>query len=149
MPDNLERREHAMAEDTRAEREADAVVADVDDYVARTDPTSLPQAEQALEDWTIPVTPFDGLSETALTGDEETLPLVSVMSVGTESEANIVRGILEAEGIAVIIHEVAAPTYGSVFSVSEARWADLLVSAADAERAQQVVEAAVQQNEGV
>jgi len=68
--------------------------------------------------------------------------------VGTESEANIVRGVLEAEGIAVIFREVATPAYGSVFSVSEARWADLLVSAADAERAQQVIESAMQQNEG-
>lgn len=148
MPDNRKRGEQQVINDTRAEREADAVVADVDDYVARTDPSALAQAEQALEEWQIPVTPFDGISETALTGDEATVPLVSVMSVRTESEANIVRGVLEAEGIAVIFREVATPAYGSVFSVSEARWADLLVSAADAERAQQVIEAAVQQNEG-
>lgn len=148
MPDNLERREQAVASDVRAEREADAVVADVDDYVARTDPSSLPQAEQALEEWHIPVSPFEGVSETALPDGAQTIPLVSVLSVGTESEANIVRGMLEAEGIAVIVHEVATPAYGSVFSVSEARWADLLVSASDAERAQQVIQAATQQNEG-
>ncbi len=148
MPDNLERHEYLAADNTRAEREADAVVADVDDYVARTDPASLAQAERALEQWQIPSSPFDGVSETALTGNEETVPLVSVLSVGTESEANIVRGMLEAEGIAVIFREVATPAYGSIFSVSEARWADLLVSAADAERAQQVIEAAMQQNEG-
>ncbi len=148
MPEDMDRREHAATEETRAEREADAVVADVDDYVARTNPASLAQAEQALEEWQIPVTPFDGVSETALTGDEATVPLVSVLSVGTESEANIVRGLLESEGIAVIFREVATPAYGSAFSVSEARWADLLVSAADADHARQVIEAAMQQNEG-
>ncbi len=136
------------AHDTQAEREADAVVADVDDYVARTNPSSLAQAEQALEEWQIPSSPFDGVSETALEEGVETVPLVSVMSVRTESEANIVRGLLESEGVAVIFREVATPAYGSVFSVSEARWADLLVSAADAERAKQVIEAAMQQNEG-
>ncbi len=148
MPNNRERGEQQVTSDTRAEREADTVVADVDDYVARTNPDSLPQAEQALEEWQIPVTPFDGISETALTGDEATVPLVSVLSARTESEANIVRGVLEAEGIAVIFREVATPAYGSVFSVSEGRWADLLVSAADAEQAQQVIQAAMQQNEG-
>jgi hypothetical protein len=148
MADDRQRAEQQMTHDTRAEREADAVVADVDDYVAHTNPASLPQAEQALEDWQIPSSPFDGVSETGLAGDAQTAPLVSVLSVGTESEANIVRGVLEAEGIAVIFREVATPAYGSVFSVSEARWADLLVSAADAERAQQVIESAMQQNEG-
>lgn len=148
MSDNMQRGEQQAINNTRAEREADAVVADVDDYVAQTNPAFLPQAEQALENWQIPSSPFDGVSETGLEGDAQTVPLVSVLSVGTESEANIVRGVLEAEGIAVIFREVAAPAYGSVFSVSEARWADLLVSAADAERAQRVIEAAMQQNEG-
>lgn len=148
MPDFQGHAEQARANATPEEREADAVVADVDDYVARTNPSSLAQAEQELEEWQIPVTPFDGMSETGLTGEEETVPLVSVLSARTESEANIVRGVLESEGIAVIFREVATPAYGSVFSVSEARWADLLVSAGDAARAQQAIEAAMQQNEG-
>ncbi len=131
---------------TQAEREADAVVADIDDYVAQTNPQGLLQAEQALEAWQIPTHPLDGVpGDVALEPGIDGEPLVSVFSARTESEANIVRGVLESEGIAVIFREVATPSYGSVFSVSESRWADLLVSASEAEQARAVLVAATEQ----
>jgi hypothetical protein len=135
----------ADSEDTQAEREADLVVGDVDEYVAQTDPASLPDAQAALDAWEIPNSPLEGVpDDVALNPGEEVEPLVSVFSAQNESEANIVRGLLESQGIAAIFREVATPAYGSIFSVSESRWADILVASTEAQAAREAIEAAVQ-----
>lgn len=130
--------------DARDEREADAVIGDVGDYVARTDPAGLPGAQAQLDAWQIPTDPLEGVpGDVALRPGEEGEPLVSVFSAGTESEANIVRGLLESEGVPAIFRDASAPgAYGSVFGVAEARWGDLLVGAAQADLARQIIAAA-------
>jgi hypothetical protein len=133
------------SDDAQAEREADLVVGDVDEYVAQTDPASLPDAQAALDAWEIPTSPLEGVpDDVALNPGEEVAPLVSVFSARTESEANIVRGLLESEGIAAIFREVATPAYGSIFSVSESRWADILVASTEAQAAREAIETAIQ-----
>ncbi len=141
----LETERAPVTVDAEAEREADVVVGDVDEYVAETDPAGLPAAQQALDAWEIPTSPFEGVpDDVALNPGVEGEPLVSVFSARSESEANIVRGVIESEGIAAIFREVATPAYGSIFSVSEARWADILVAASQAQAARDAIQAATQ-----
>ncbi len=146
----LERAARAEAEtpgasDARDEQEADTLVADIDHYVAQNDPGSLPQAEAELNAWEIPTSPLDGVStEGVLPDGEERAPLVAVFSGYSEAEVNIVRGLLEADGIAAVVREVATPSVGSIFSVSEGRWGDILVAPEQADAARAAIAAAVQ-----
>ena len=132
--------ERAAAQDRHEEQEADMLVADIDAYVARTDPDSLPEAERALNDWQIPTDPLEGVPDNvALNPEAETEPLVAVLAAGSEMEANIVRGLLEAAGIPVTFDGLPAPMLGNVFQVGETRWADLLVPARLADQARAAI----------
>ncbi len=134
--------------DTEAEHEADIAVGDVDEYVAITDPAALAEAEAALNAWEVPTSPFDGVpGDVALHPGEDGEPLVSVFSARTESEANIVKGLLESQDIAAIFREVATPAYGSIFSVSESRWADILVADGQAQAARDAIQDALTASE--
>jgi hypothetical protein len=138
-------RKSGASGDAEAEHEADVVVGDVDEYVAQTNPAGLPEAQAALDAWEIPSSPLDSVpDDVALHPGEAVAPLVSIFSARTESEANIVRGLLESQGIAAILREVATPAYGSIFSVSESRWADILVASTEAQAARDAIESAVQ-----
>ena len=53
------RAETARGQDARDEREADVLVGDINSYVADPDPASLPEAEDALNAWEIPVDPLE------------------------------------------------------------------------------------------
>lgn len=122
------------------EQEADTLVADIDQYVARTDPASLPEAEKQLNDWQIPNDPLEGVpGNVALEPNVEGEPLVAVFSAHSEPEANIVRGLLEASGIPTVINTLSSPALGGVFQLDETRWGDLLVSASHAADAQAVI----------
>ena len=122
------------------EREADMLVADIDAHVARTDPDSLPEAEQALNDWQIPTDPLEGVPDNvALNPEGETEPLVAVLAAGNEMEANIVRGLLEAAGIPATFDGLPAPMLGNVFQAGETRWADILVPARLADQARAAI----------
>lgn len=126
----------AAGQARREEHEADVVIGDVDEYVARTDPASLPEAEHALDDWQIPTDPLAGVpGDVALAPGEEVAPLVSIFEAGSETEANIVRGLLEAGGIPVTFDGVPAPALGDIFESGSARWGALLVPAAQADAA--------------
>lgn len=118
------------AQARRDEHEADILVADIDSHVARTDPASLPAAEQALNAWEIPTDPLEGVPDNvALNPEEEVEPLVSVFAAQTESEANIVRGLIEAAGIPAVFDSLPAPIMGNIFQAGESRWGDILVPA--------------------
>ena len=122
------------------EQEADTLVADIDQYVARTDPASLPEAEQQLNDWQIPNDPLEGVpGNVALLPNVEGDLLVSVFSAHSEAEANIVRGLLEASGIPAVINTLSSPALGGVFQPDETRWGDLRVPASLAAAAQAVI----------
>jgi len=129
----------------REEEEADRVIADVDDYVARTDPASLPVAERELDAWEIPTDPLAGIpDDIAVDPEAHTPPLVSVFDATSETEANIVRGVLEAAGIPVTFDGAPAPILGSILETGTARWGGLLVPAGDADAARAEIEAALQ-----
>ena len=133
-----EEREAALAR--REEREADMLVADIDAHVARTDPASLPEAEQALNDWQIPTDPLEGVpDDVALDPQVEGEPLAAVFAAGNEMEANIVRGLLEAAGIPATFDGLPAPILGNVFQAGEACWADILVPARLADQARAAI----------
>ena len=133
-----EARDAALAR--REEREADTLIADIDAHVARTDPASLPEAEQALNDWQIPTDPLEGVPDNvALNPDTEIEPPVAVFAAGNEMEANIVRGLLEAAGIPAAFDGLPAPMLGNVFGAGESRWADILVPARLADQARAAI----------
>ncbi len=130
-------RREAEAEDTRAEREADTLVADIDAYVGATDPSSLPEAEAALNAWEIPADPREA---GAGAGDDEALE--PVFAAGSEAEAAIVRGVLEAQGIPTMLDGLPTRTLGNVFQAGEDRWGDILVPAGQAGEARALIQAA-------
>ena len=106
--------------DRLAEHEADVAVADIDSYVAATDPAFLTTAEEELNAWEIPTDPLDGtLDQSAIGGNEE---LVGVFSAGTEMEANIVRGLLESEGIPVMTAINGTAFYGGILALGGGGW---------------------------
>ena len=132
--------DHGGAQARQEEQEADTLVADIDQYVARTDPAFLPEAEKQLNDWQIPSDPLEGVpGNVVLEPNVEGEPLVSVFSAHSEPEANIVRGLLEASGIPTVINTLSSPALGGVFQLDETRWGDLLVSASHAADAQAVI----------
>jgi hypothetical protein len=123
----------------RADDEADRLVDDIDDFVAETDPASLPAAEAEIDAWHPPSGPREPTDEP---GDANT-PLVSVFVAGTEVEANIVRGLLEAEGIPTTVSVAGAKAFGALLSVGAGQWGDVFVAPDDAEKAREVVAAHV------
>jgi len=132
--------ERAAAHTRQQEQEADLLVADIDAYVARTDPDSLPEAEQALDDWQIPNDPLEGVPDNvALDPEAHAEPLVAVLAAGSEMEANIVRGLLEAAGIPATFDGLPSPMLGNVFQAGETRWADVLVPARLADQARAAI----------
>ena len=134
------------AQSRRDELEADRVVADIDTYVAQTDPASLPEAETALNAWEIPVSPLDGVPEdTVFRPNVEGEPLVPVFSAQTKSEANIVHGLLEASGIPAMMNRLSSPALGGIFQPDETRWGDILVSASHVEEAKAAIAEATRQ----
>ncbi len=130
------REQAGHVQDTREEREADSLVADIDSYVAETDPGSLPAAENALNAWEIPEDPRD---EGAGAADGE--GLTPILAVQTEAEAAIVRGLLEAQGIPTTLDGLPTGTLGNVFQAGEDRWGDILVPAHQADEARAVIQA--------
>lgn len=122
------------------EHEANVLVADIDHYVAQTNPASLPEAERELEAWQIPTDPLEGVpGNVTFQPNVEGEPLVAIFSAQSESEANIVRGLLEASGIPAAINSLSGPALGGIFQPDETRWGDILVSASEAEAAQAAI----------
>lgn len=129
----------------REEQEADRVIADVDDYVTRTDPASRPVAERELDAWEIPSDPLAGIpDDVAIDPEGHAPPLVSVFEASSETEANIVRGVLEAAGIPVTFDGAPAPILGSILETGSARWGGLLVPASEADAARTEIESALE-----
>ncbi len=129
----------------REEHEADVLVADIDQYVAQTNPAALPEAERALEAWQIPTDPLEGVpGDVALEPGVEGEPLVAIFAAQSESEANIVRGLLEASGIPAVISSLSGVALGGIFQPDETRWGDILVAPSDAEAAQAAITEATQ-----
>ncbi|MBV9849931.1 MAG: DUF2007 domain-containing protein [Armatimonadetes bacterium] len=129
--------ETGRAQDARDEQEADVLVADIDTYVAETDPASLPQAEAELDAWEIPTDPRG-----AGAGADNDTPLVPVFAAQTEAEAAIVRGLLEAQGIPTTLDGLPTRALGNVFQAGEDRWGDILVPAGQADEARALLSAA-------
>ena len=128
----------------REEQEADTLVADIDSYVAQTDPASLPEAERELDAWQIPTDPLEGVpTDVVFAPNVEGEPLVSIFSAQTEPEANIVRGLLEASGIPTVLNTLSGPALGGIFQSDETRWGEILVSASHAAAAQEAITAAM------
>jgi hypothetical protein len=133
----------ADAETRKEEQEADLLVADIDAYIAQTDPASLDEAEKQLNAWEIPSNPrIPG-------GPSDRGELVAVFEAATEGEAAIVRGVLEAQGIPTTLDGLPTRILGNVFDVGEDRWGDILVPADFAEEARQILAAASASEEAV
>jgi NADPH:quinone reductase-like Zn-dependent oxidoreductase len=71
---------------------------------------------------------------------DDSIDLVSVYRASKESVADIIRALLESEGIDVIFRSNHSSTvYDGIFAVSEGYWADLLVREDQAERAREII----------
>jgi hypothetical protein len=68
---------------------------------------------------------------------------VVIYTAGSPEDGEIVRGILEAEGIQVILTNAGSSALGEVFNVGEGQYGEVLVAAADAERANNILSAAI------
>lgn len=115
-----------------SQREANAVLGGIDDYLKEAPDAADPESAQQLNSWQIPDDPAgdrDDETPSAGTQASDDSLMVQVFSAGSESEAIIVRGVLEAAGIPVTFDNLPAPTLGNVFSVSERAWADIVVPA--------------------
>ena len=66
---------------------------------------------------------------------------VSVFRADTADEAEIVRGLLESEGIPAAAATISSAALGDILISGEDHWADVLVAPADAERALALVAA--------
>lgn len=139
--------DHSGTRTRREEQEADTLVADIDSYVAQTDPASLPKAERELEAWQIPTDPLEGVpTDVVFAPNVEGEPLVPIFAAQTESEASIVRGLLEASGIPTVLNTLSGPALGGIFQSDETRWGDILVSPSHAAAAQEAIAAAMAAN---
>ena len=127
--------------DVRDEREADVVVGDIDEYVAETDPTSLLAAEEQLNAWQIPSDP-SGVASPANSDGK----LVSVLAAQSESEANIVAGLLQSSGIRATFGNGASHILGEVPSMVGSCWAELLVPEERADEARKVISDALHES---
>jgi len=89
-------------------------------------------------------TPLE-LASDAEVGQEESLqstgdPVV-VYTTGSSYDGEIVRGILETEGIPVILTQAASPILGEVFENGEGQAGEILVAPQDALRAEALIAA--------
>jgi hypothetical protein len=124
--------------------EATAVLSDIQDYVAQSDPSTLPDAQAELAAWKLPVdAPYSNNPE-----EDSEAPLTEVYSVASESEAYIVRGLLEAAGVPAMVREVASLVYGSAIQQGEGRWGDILVAPHQADKARQIIASSIEPDSG-
>jgi len=65
----------------------------------------------------------------------------SVFQAPDEITANLIKGILESEGIEVLVHSHQVPWMDSIMKSAEGFWGDLLVPEEEAARARKVLEA--------
>jgi|GEM_PF-3814599 hypothetical protein len=72
----------------------------------------------------------------------DSLPPVVVYTATSEEDGEIVRGLLESEGIEVVLTTSGSPVYGQVFGIAEGQWGEVLVAPGDAERAKAILAAA-------
>ncbi len=67
--------------------------------------------------------------------------LVVVLRAPDEYIACIVQGLLEGEGIPVVLESRQVPQMDGVFKVNEGYWGDVVVPREHAERAKEIIEA--------
>jgi len=91
------------------------------------------------------LTALEIAAEAERTADEvkaansSTVPVV-VYTAGTAEDGEIVRGILESEGIPVILTTPASPAYGDAFGLAVGQAGQVLVAPEDVQRAMDILE---------
>jgi hypothetical protein len=71
-------------------------------------------------------------------------PLVSIYAAPDALAAQMIRGLLEAEGIFAVIGEQVTDAYAPALQVASGVWGEICVRAEDQERAQAVLDAALE-----
>jgi len=111
---------HPELNEERRQEEADKVLGDIDDYVRDTDPADLAEAEAQLADWQLPEDPLETVPD-FIPEDQVTLdpgPMVSVFYFSSAVEANIIKGILNGEGIACILDNLSTNPPSAYFGTA-------------------------------
>lgn len=87
------------------------------------------------------------LENTRLGREENEMPddqgenLVVVFRAPDEVTANIVKGLLEGEGISVLLESRMVPWMDGVFKVNEGYWGDVVVPREHAAKSRELIEA--------
>ncbi len=77
----------------------------------------------------------------------EELNLVCIYKASSETEANLVKNLIESEGIQVVFRsDHSASVYDGVFRVAMGYWAELMVREDQAEEALRLIRAFHEQN---
>jgi len=71
--------------------------------------------------------------------DSDNIRLVTVYRAPTENVANIVKGILESEGIPVMLKSLQIPWYDGIMQMGEGYWGDVLVTEDVADEARNII----------
>ena len=118
----------------RDEHEANVLIKDIDEYIAETDSSLLPDAEKELDEWEIPVDPLDDSGITLTEG-----ALVPVYTAQSEAEANIIAGVLRSAGIPCVFDNCAGHPLGAAISSAPDHWGDVVTPETFAEIAKQTI----------
>lgn len=65
--------------------------------------------------------------------------LIIAFQAGDETEAFLIKGILEGEGIPVMIRSRQVPMYDGIFTYGESCWGDLLIHTENVKRSQKLI----------
>lgn len=66
--------------------------------------------------------------------------MTSIFKATTETEAYMVKGLLENEGINVFLKSWQVPFYDSVINAAEGVWGELCVLESDVDKAKEILE---------
>lgn len=72
---------------------------------------------------------------------DDFLNIESVYRAPNEMTAQIIRGLLESEGIPVFIKSLQIPWYDGIMTAAEGYWGDIMVTEDLAEKAKMIIKA--------
>lgn len=70
-------------------------------------------------------------------------PPMVIFKAATQDEGEIVRGMLESEGIPAVLVDHSSPPLGDALIATETHWGDILVAPSDADRAMELIESSL------
>jgi hypothetical protein len=76
-----------------------------------------------------------------MSDDRDEMELEAVYRAPDETTAQLIRGLLESEGIDVMLKSLQVPWYDGVMRMGEGYWGDIMVPHEQAEQARAIIHA--------